>query len=781
MGENGMGNKKFMIISLFFMFTLIGCTTISTKETSSVTTSNQTRETTATKTEGLLTDPDEIVIDFNDLLIKKSELYEMMKFQYGLSVMYKEIDKVVLKDYLDQVDELELETEIQKLRDENPNTFYEELAYAGIYPIGDETIETPSFVARYSEYFKYKFNLVHKAAGAYRAERELTQEEIQKSINEYKPDECIIDLKNSSKRAHDEAYSSLANLEGQDLLNKVIELYQKQITNASEGDEIKVIDNTAEEIFFEKMVNCEIDVNGEKIKTERVMYNDASSLFQNFVYSIEQGKISTKIISLNYHIIYKVSQAKAVKDYSPIEQKEFEKLMIARLVKIKNSYLYIRETVLKLRKDAGFKIYDLDLAKQYTDYDFDFKVSLSDNPYAVYEINNQVITADAFYNNLKTSGAALILLDRINYAAISQIEEIALTEDEKKAFMDQVLQLRSEILGSGMDMSWQDYMNLFGASSETELANLISLEELTNRFILGYKVDHQIKFAGVNPVTHEEIMTRYDEWFEITASHILFKFDQDDEVARQKAELLAKQVIAGYSSLALEEKNILKNSDFIRYDYNGDGQLGKTADELNQALEGLSGDAREIERIELEEYFQGLENTPSSNYAKVFFALAIGFSEDIGSSTSGGSLGSFGLGTMVKKFEDAALEVAERKNDFPFSNLEKDTEGNYISLAETEFGLHIIYVSGEINKTPIPAGYEHATIDEMRNVASNTELKAYYLFLVELENQLKEEHLNQEIMNKYFINLRNEHGFKFLDTDLEDYLNKIEVSQLREN
>ncbi len=75
-----------------------------------------------------------------------------------------------------------------------------------------------------------------------------------------------------------------------------------------------------------------------------------------------------------------------------------------------------------------------------------------------------------------------------------------------------------------------------------------------------------------------------------------------------------------------------------------------------------------------------------------FAALATKYSQDPGSAAQGGSLGSFGRGSMVKPFEDAVFAMKE---------------GETSAIVESEFGYHIIKLTG------IKAG-KVRTLDEVR-------------------------------------------------------------------
>jgi hypothetical protein len=719
-----------------------------------------------------VSNPNESVVSFHDLEIKKIELYELMKTNYALNIILQEVDSTVLADYYDDVDEAELTKEIDELKGEDEQKFYDDLVYVGYVKSETETQE--AFETRIRSYYKYALNLVQKVAATEIAKAEILEESQEaKTLNSdnvttndkvdivedaklkysQNRDICVIPLEYETYAEQTAVISQVKDLTGDVLEAKFEELWLAQQADEEDVEEEEETDDEVD--FFEDKITCEY---------ERVIYKEqTNTTYRDFIFGVNLDTYSNKIISNKYYVVYKSDVARnPLTDYTADEKVEFETIIIDNLVSERATAQYIKDTVTDLRNNAGFKIFDYVLADQYASTDADFEVSKNKNKQAVYELNGKVVTADQLYEKLKVSGALSLSMDKVNYAALSQIEAIQLNKKEMEANKDQIAAMKAEFLNQGYDMTWSDYIKLFGANSVDELGNLIALDQLTTRYVLGYTVDDEEKYVGVAPVLQSEIDEMYEKWFEITASHILFKVDEEAEdlqVEKDRANLLAKQVIRGVDYEADKATALLTEDEFISYDYDGDGKV-----EIGSEI-----------AVEDREYFKGLINTPAADYSKVFSALAKEYSDD-GSATSGGSLGAFGPEKMVKEFEDAAKKISARRDEFPFSNLDDAT------IADTEFGIHVIYVTAETVKPVAPEDYKESTIDQIRTALAsetNTQLKTYFDFIVKFETTLEEEHLSPENVQKHMAQLLQTQEFKFKDSVIQTYYQKIVEVQLR--
>jgi peptidyl-prolyl cis-trans isomerase D len=110
------------------------------------------------------------------------------------------------------------------------------------------------------------------------------------------------------------------------------------------------------------------------------------------------------------------------------------------------------------------------------------------------------------------------------------------------------------------------------------------------------------------------------------------------------------------------------------YDENASKFAGNEQRRASHILIGFgvsaSAEQKQAAKAKAEELLAAIKKNP-----KVFEELAVKNSQDPGSATKGGDLGSFGRGAMVKPFEDAAFAMKV---------------GDVSNLVESEFGYHII-------------------------------------------------------------------------------------------
>jgi peptidyl-prolyl cis-trans isomerase D len=159
-------------------------------------------------------------------------------------------------------------------------------------------------------------------------------------------------------------------------------------------------------------------------------------------------------------------------------------------------------------------------------------------------------------------------------------------------------------------------------------------------------------------VTPEQIKQYYDQHKD--------KFKVPEQVKLEFA-LLSAASLMGQVSVSDQEVKEFYDANVAKFQ--GDEQR-----QASHILIGFSGQDKEAAKEKALDVLAQVKKTP-----KRFEELAIQYSQDTGSATKGGDLGSFGRGAMVKPFEDAVFSM----------------KVNQISdLVESEFGYHIIKLTG---------------------------------------------------------------------------------------
>lgn len=165
-------------------------------------------------------------------------------------------------------------------------------------------------------------------------------------------------------------------------------------------------------------------------------------------------------------------------------------------------------------------------------------------------------------------------------------------------------------------------------------------------------------FIAQVKVTPEQVKQYYEQHKD--------KFKVPEQVKLEFALLSAASLMGQVSVSDQEVKEF--------YDANAAKFQGDEQRQASHILIGFSGQDKETAKAKALDILAQVKKNPKS-----FEELAIKYSQDTGSATKGGDLGSFGRGAMVKPFEDAVFSM----------------KVNQISdLVESEFGYHIIKLNG---------------------------------------------------------------------------------------
>ena len=143
---------------------------------------------------------------------------------------------------------------------------------------------------------------------------------------------------------------------------------------------------------------------------------------------------------------------------------------------------------------------------------------------------------------------------------------------------------------------------------------------------------------------------------------------------------VAEQVKAEYLVLSHEAllKQVLVSENDVKAWYDGHKDSFQQAEERRAShiliMANGDADAKQKAKAKAEEVLKEIEKSPTK-----FAELAKQYSQDPGSAKKGGDLGFFARGMMVKPFEEAVF---------------KQKEGEISGLVESDFGFHIIKLTG---------------------------------------------------------------------------------------
>lgn len=170
------------------------------------------------------------------------------------------------------------------------------------------------------------------------------------------------------------------------------------------------------------------------------------------------------------------------------------------------------------------------------------------------------------------------------------------------------------------------------------------------------------EFADQVSVTPEQVQAYYNQH--------KTKFIAPAKVKLQFA-LLSAAGLVGQVAVSEEEVKQFYDENAAKFQGNEQRQASHILIAVNA---NASAQEKAAAKQKAENLLQQIKANPSS-----FEKLAIENSQDTGSATRGGDLGSFGRGAMVKPFEDAVFAMKE---------------GDISALVESEFGFHIIKLTG---------------------------------------------------------------------------------------
>jgi parvulin-like peptidyl-prolyl isomerase len=622
-----------------------------------------------------ISNPEDQVLEYEGLSFTNAQLYRQLLSVVGLQVMMDKINASLLDE--DGLTEEAVLEDIEKYRgnlsDEDWVYF---MSQFGVIPTETGELDETEV------YTFFKLGVMQRLAAEKRAFNAITDEEVIKAKEAYVEDACVINL---SFDTEEKATEALALIEAGNVLEGFKAAYVERF-----GETSTLYD-------YQDQASCNY---------ERVIYASTTTDYRNLVFSeLEVGAYTTEVKKLNesFHLVYKVGVAP---DQSTYDEEAFTLGMKNLIVKQKVTNAYVSETLSELRADLEIKIYDPHLYKQYNGsiegYEEPTDASI------LVQFGTESITADEVYQVMKNRYAHRFLMDYLYSESVLSHDGLVLTEAMKEQVNQTILQYRQYYLSNNLqtqiDFDYFIYYNTQGGLfNENHLRTYLNYNQLMKDYILGNE-----EFAGAYPIKDEEIAEL--NWFEVSASHILYISDRNQdktitEEEDQEAKALAEAAI----------KNLMRSNDL---------------------------------------------KTDFANLAKAE-------SEDPGSKASGGALGYFGPTVymngqprrMVPEFEAGTLatKIGEMT----------------LTPVKTSYGYHIIYVTDKKEVPQKPVGYDELTEQEIQDKPADSAEYTYYAYQAWVENQLLSTKYNNETADEIMKDLLKNRQVTFNDGALERQLKTL--------
>jgi len=721
------------------------------------------------KAQPTITNPDEIVFEYGNLKVTKEELYSMLKLNVGSTVLLDMIDRELLADYYDDIDEKELEDKINAMKKQGIDAFYRNMVRQGVITSPDEDEETRDQKIRDF----YILSLLQKAYAKDVARQEIYDEEekthaIQKAKDEYKEDMCVIVLRYSKEAKANQISEELRKrVQDPEKYGSVLDFFKQEYADQHKDDE----DTDTTEREYPPFIDTTVEYECEY---DYLVYSELSNktAFRDFVFADEYlgEPFTVEGDEERYHFnqtgkfipddatyfVYKLSKPKYKENYR--QSPEFEKYFVDQLVDKRATDTYTSTKVRELRKDSEIKIYDTIVANYIkssisNDFKGESKLLKDKSVLATFKVGDETktITADDLYNKMKTQYTLEFMLDLINYEVlIKKAPEIQLTKAEKQEYIDLIKAYKTGYSQNPpAGLTWIEYLRLYhGIFYEEQLVNVEAVQTLITRYILGYE-----NWEGTDKIDDDDILEAYEKWFNIDAYVIFLEYNPEDDESQEIASKKAYQIINGCQ----EDEEC-----YIFYDVNPD-------------------DNDDEEEEDKEVPFVGFADVDYDRWKTVFQALAREYSDDPNAKTNGGFMSKISYGQQNEKFEKKLLEIRDNYNKSGKSldrmgiveeNRIKQSDGTY------KYGYQVIYMTYDAPKTARPDNIEKykeylqdlenddVDIQEKYSADEISKFNAYRTFENTLKTNLENKYTTALYKEMRLAQLRNELGINFKDAEI---------------
>ncbi|MCB2184747.1 MAG: peptidylprolyl isomerase [Desulfobulbaceae bacterium] len=189
-----------------------------------------------------------------------------------------------------------------------------------------------------------------------------------------------------------------------------------------------------------------------------------------------------------------------------------------------------------------------------------------------------------------------------------------------------------------------------------------------------------------NPEMKKELIKQWVDINLLAKEAITYKLDQLPEVDIKIQEMRNRILVEALLNKRLDRQSPISREEITEY-YDKHSQEFIRGEQVKaqHILIRVEADANESEQNDARERIDMI--VKKLDKGEDFASLAQEYSEDPGSKDSGGNLGYFGRGQMVKEFEDAAFATEPGKTSPP---------------VQTGFGWHLIHISDKKPSKQLP-------------------------------------------------------------------------------
>ncbi len=502
-----------------------------------------------------------VVLEHGDVKVTSNDIYESLKNVYGYELLTELFDNdLILANHApDDEDVKELiDEEIQELYEdgsyENFVSTYDastgEYSEAGdVYEDFRDTYSSKGLNSPEDIYNHFKLEEARRLYAKEIAIKEIIDEEdveddekeepLKTKYEELNLDACGIVLKYKNLSDADDALEALDfdnNTPVEQVLAKFIELSGINTTTLAEEnslpqnvyvdiDEEKIEDliEQREEGKYKYPPSLTVDCADETDQSYLPFDLVSDESLKDYIFEdLGEGENvysdTWKKLGSGYYLVFRSNDVTAMPEFGSAEAKEIEIYLTNQILDDALTTSYITEKLNELYFEKDVKFYDSRLdeyfANEFEDYDANKKAKGSNNN-IIAVVDGKEYTTDDVYELLVNRYGMSIAIDRIS-GELLKSEGFNLSKSDQKDIDNQVADARASFISSGYAsyITFNDYLSMtYGVPTESSYREMLEYEKLLE------------KYYEENPLEEDDLVDAYENWFEISAIHILVEFN----------------------------------------------------------------------------------------------------------------------------------------------------------------------------------------------------------------------------------------------------------------